>query len=349
MSQSIAKSTLAICSSSDPAWLQDSHNPADFVVDMTNTMKMNRIARVAPSQVVIPRFFPNISEYNNTLHFYGRRVVEVPTGLPPPKDWLRTVNKTWEVMYSLIIPDGIYNIDQILLKINSMLNALGQTWTFDTDKLTVQIHKNAPGMPASPFGYFTPAPADPIDSWLPLVYMTGGGTELLSTLGIEKAAFGESIGHTDPVVFDPVDPDTFDSTMGTPLNDIPLFALFARDLHSFATWMTVAFDSPPLNSPNLAGPEFVYVLISELGDSSTVNATTGILYDVIKAMDITSVPFGERVCATIVDLEAESVTFKPVKSVNGFRVQVVDSKFRQLKLPRNREVNIILAVWYQHD
>jgi len=349
MSKSIGKCTLAISSASDPAWTSSNHNPASFSVDMTNTMKLNRVVRVAPSQVVIPRLFPNISEHNNVLVFYGRRVIEEPTYLPAPRDWIRTVSPQWTERYRIVIPEGIYNIDQILTLINATVTPLGQTWSFNTITMSIEITTTAPGAQTVVYGYFTPAPVAPIDEWFPLMYVTGGQSDLFNTLGLEAAAFSTSVGFTDNVTFDRTNPNTFDATRGTTIDNIPALALFDREKHSYDYWLNNDYDTPPLNRPNLAGPEFVHVLISELGDSSTINATTGVLYDVVKSVEMTQAPYGERVATTITDLETDAINFQHFRSVNGFRVRIVDSKFRALKLPRNSEVNITLGIWYQQD
>lgn len=349
MSKNIGKSMIAISSASDPAWLSAAHNPASFVVDMTNTMKMTRIIRIAPNDIVIPRLFPNISEYNNILRFYSRRIIEIPSGRPAPEDWLRTVGRDWEIRLQITIPEGIYNIDQILTLVNAAVVPLGQVWTFNTETASIGITANIPTPLASPFGYFTPAPVLPLNAWLPLVYVSGGPSELLSTLGLEEAAFSQSIGFSDNVPFDPLNPSSFDATRATILEATPSLSLFDRERHSFSYWMSNGYTTPRLNSPNLDGPQFVHMLISELGDSSTIDATSGVLYDVVKSIEMTRVDWGARVEATINDLESEAVTFQHHRSVTGFRVRIVDSKFRSLKLPRNCEVNAKLALWFQQD
>lgn len=349
MTKNIGKSMLAVSSASDPAWLSSSHNPASFVVDMTNTMKMNKIVRIAPNTVVIPRLFPNISEYNNVLRFYGRRVIEIPTGLPAPADWLRTASADWEVRWQLVIPEGIYNIDQLLVLINAFVAPYGQTWTFDTETLTIKIVVAVPAPVLYTFGYFTPAPVVPLDAWIPLVYVSGGLSEILGTLGLEKAAFSQSVGFTDNVPFDRVSPNSWDATRTTILEGVPTLPLFDREKHSYQYWSSNGYTVPLLNSPNLDGPQCVHVLISELGDSSTINATTGVLYDVVKSIEMTTVPWGGRAISTVVDLEAEAITFQHQRNVNSFRVRIVDSKFRALKLPRNCEVNAVLGIWFQQD
>ncbi len=349
MTKNVGKSMLAISSASDPAWLSSTHNPANFVVDMTNTMKMTRIVRICPNLIAMPRLFPNISEYNNVLRFYSKRVIEIPTGLSAPNDWLRTVKDEWEVRWQLVIPEGIYNIDQLLLLINGVVGPLGQTWTFDTDTMSIKIEIAAPVAPGYTFGYFTPAPVVAIDEWLPFVYLSGGASETLSTLGLEKAAFTQSIGFSDNLPFDKINPNSFDATRGTVLDGVPVLPLFDREQHSYEHWSTSAYSVPPLNSPNLDGPQLVHVLISELGDSNVINATTGVLYDVVKSVEMTQVEYGGRAVATVSDLESESITFQHNRCVTGFRVRVVDSKFRALKLPRNCEFNAILAIWFQQD
>lgn len=347
MSRPISRSVVAISSASDPAWLADAHNPADFIVDMTNTMKMSRIVRTAANHVVVPRRFPNINEYNNTLRWHGRRVIAIPSGLPAPQDQLLTVGD-FEIAETLVIPPGVYNIDEILLLINTAAVTLGQVWTFNTSTLSIEITCTAPGLPVYSFGYFTGAP--PVGAvFLPLYYLSGGTSELMSTLGLEKAAYGSSVGLSDNVPFDRLQPNTFDTTRGTSIATTPALACFNREAHSFDTWMTANYNTPLLNQPNLAGPGIVHVIVTDLGDSSVINATTGILYDAVASVEMTQVPYGDRVSSHMWTPESESIDFPNSRSVTGFRVRIVDSKFRPLKLPRNCEVNLLMALWFQTD
>lgn len=348
MHRTIAKSMLAITSASDPNWTADTHNPADFSVDMNNTMKTTRVVKVCPALLSIPRMFPNISRYNNVLRWYARPVITLMTGMAPPQDKLLTVGD-YTIAAQVVIPEGIYNIDQILAIINPVAATFGQTWTFNTDTMSLVITTTAPGVPAYTFGYYTGASPVTGTVYMPLYYISGGATESLSTLGLQKAASETSVGFTDTVIFDRAIPNTFDATRGTVLDGVSVLATFDRPQHSYDYWLTNAYTTPMLNSPNLAGPETVHVLMSDLGDSSTIDATTGILYDNIGTVEMTEVEFGGRVNAQSLTSDAETIDFQHHRSVTGFRVRLVDAKFRALTLPRNVVFSAVLTLWYQTD
>jgi len=346
--KTVSHSQLIITSRADAAWPGQSHNPADFTVNMTNTVKTTRIVAVVPTMIAIPRMFPTISKYNNVLIMWQRKVIEVPSGLPAPNDWLRTVSNQWSPVVSITLPVGILNVDQIIAIINPLVSGLGQVWSFNTTTLNLVCNVTAPGAPAQAFGYFTGGPTG-INAYAPMTLLSGGSSESMTTLGLQPLLWGVPSGFTDPHGFDPVNPSSFDAVAGSNLAGAMVLELFNRESHSYTDWITNNYQTPQLQPPNLAGPTVVHCTVSDLGDLSHVDASTGTTYDAVKTCMIATVPYGETFREVLKDVDAEKIDFKHQRSVTGFRVRLLDSAFRGLVLPPNCEVNLDLTLWYQDD
>jgi hypothetical protein len=182
-----------------------------------------------------------------------------------------------------------------------------------------------------------------------MTYMSAGGTDSFDTLGLQAVAYATSIGFQDPLPFDQTNPNSFDATAGSNLSSTTLFQLFDRSTHNYQGWISNAYVTSQLNRPNLDGPELIHCIVSDMGDSSHVDSATGTPYDVMKSLDMTAAAFGSRQVVEIKDVEAEAVLFQHFKNLTGFRVRLVDSRFRSLMLPRNCEVNLVLTLWFQQD
>src|SRR5881396_407187 len=104
---------LNISSEMDLHWESAAHNPANITLALPNSVRTNKIWKIAPNITCIPRMFPNIYAPDNEILWYQRRVQEIPTA--DPTVWIRTVENDWSVTRSLVFPPQLWNIDKILV------------------------------------------------------------------------------------------------------------------------------------------------------------------------------------------------------------------------------------------
>jgi hypothetical protein len=318
-------------------YLSPNHNPADFIVRMGNVAHLTQVRSLTYTDITIPRMFPTIDKYNNTLSWYQRKVVIEPTEV---KDyWLRTVANDWTETKRLEIPPGIKNIADILAAINAV-SGPDEVWSYDSTLRSIVITTDVSGVVPVTFGVFYDAgtPATPTN-YANMTYITGGGGTLFDTLGIQRAA-GVATSMEDRLVFSKTLPGSFDTTKGSNLEGKTFFPLFDRAAHNYTTWSTVDWTSPTFNPPNITGPTTIHVCLVEVGDASAIHAATGLSYDVLATVNISSVDFGQECHYQLSDKDANTLVFRSPKNIQQFHVELRDSQFRQLTLPRNYAVGI---------
>jgi hypothetical protein len=335
-----------VSSKMDVQWETSAHNPANFTLEMPNSVRTNRIWKILPHSTVIPRMFPNVYAPDSTLVWYQRQVLELPT--PDPNTWFRTVASDWTAVKTLTIPDGIYNVNTLLSRINAFAGP-SEVWSFDSVNNCIVVTKTPTPPPVVWGNFIDPAHVPPPVSYAGMTYiLESPDSHFFDVLGFEKTASLLSNLPFSPTLI-PNDPSTFDNLTGSNISMRNAFPLFDRTAHSYATWSTTPYTSPTGNSPNLAGPVVVHLSISDLGDSSTVDAKTGTLQDTLTTVNLGDAAFGEfkeRLCH---DAESEAIQYQQARNVSNFRISLTDSRNRQLVLPRNFEVFVKLRMVHTTD
>lgn len=346
LQQGVRATFLNIDSKMDVAWENASHNPADFTLVLPNSVRTNRIWKIAPHTTVIPRMFPNIYAPDNVISWYQRQVVELPTA--DPNTWFRTVSPDWTAVKTLVVPDDLYGMTRLLAFINAFV-APDEVWTFDTTLDCIVVTKTPAGAPITWGNFASPGHVPPPVSYANMTYIVESkNTHLFDTLGFEKTASTLSNLPLSPILI-LSDPNTFDNLTGSNLGMTNAFPLFDRSAHSYATWAATPYVTTRGNPSNLAGPTVINVNISDMGDSSTVDAETGILQDIITTVNLGDVPFGTFKERVVHDAAAEAIQYQQARNVSSFRVRLTDSKNRGLSLPRNFPVFIKLQMLHTTD
>lgn len=331
-------SYLNISSTMDPLWELASHNPADFTIQVPNSLRTGKIWRIVNNTCSIPRMFPNITTPDNSLAWYQREVVEIPTGVVPNM-WLRTVSPLWTLRMVLTFEPGIWNVDLILAKINSATGP-NEVWTFDAVNGCFVVTKTPTGPPVAFGEFLDPVHVPPPVSYANMTYVVENGGHVFDVLGLEKqASIATSLNLSLALNFR--DPSTFDNLTGSNLDGKNAFPLFDRVAHDYyTTWAVSPFISPLNNKPNLAGPVIVHVVLADLGDSSVIEAKNGTLQDIVTTVSLGDVEFGAFKTKEVKDVEGESIEYRDARNISQFKVKLLDSQSRQLVLPRNYPVHL---------
>ena len=296
--------------------------------------------------LTVPRMFPTIYAPDNVMVWYRRKVIEVPTGAPDT--YLRTVEQKWTEVKRLTFPDGMWNQDTVLNHINAFTGP-NEVWSFDALSQSF-VFTVTPTDPPIVWGEFVdPGHVTPPVSYANMTYIgEPSGTHLFDPLGLEKNAFSLSGLPLSPAL-NPYDPNTFDNIKGTNLDSRNVYPQFDRTLHSYAAWAANPFNSPTNNSPNLAGPVIVHLAMTDLGDSSTIDALSGTATDIITSINLGDTDFGAFKSREIRDMEGEGVEYQQARNIANFQVRLLDARNRQLTLPRNFPVFIKLQLVHSVD
>lgn len=327
----------------DYQWETESHNPARFTISMPNSTRTNKVWRICANTLVVPRMFPNIYAPDNTLQWYRRKVLELKTATP--NQVFRTVDPEWTLVRTVTFPDGIWNTAKILAHLNTDPN---EVWSFDEDSQSFVVTVTPSGVPIE-FGVFNDFvfPENPPTVYADMAYIVEPpGTHVFDVLGFERAA-SQAANAPGSRTFVPTDPNTFDSVTGTNLGMRNVFPLFDRSLHSYADWATDVYASPPNNQPNLAGPVIVHVSLADIGDSSTVDAKTGGLQDILTSINLGDVAFGTFKERT--DDTQQGIQYQQARNLTNISVALLDVRNRQLRLPRNFPVFLKLQMIHTLD
>lgn len=351
----IRASYLNISSTMDLKWESASHNPANIQLALPNSVRTNKVWKITPHTTVIPRMFPNIYAPDNEMVWYQRRVSELPTTSPPDAAtiWLRTVESDWTVTRRLVFPDQIWNIDSILVFINAATGP-NEVWTWDAINLCFVVTVTPVAAPIV-FGTFVvvapyvPGP-QPFANMTYIVepFTSTTDSHIFDPLGLERVASTLSALPLSPQLI-LTDPNTFDNLLQTNLAFRNAFPLFDRTLHSYALWAVTPYVSPRNNQPDLAGPVVVHIAITDLGDSSTVDAQTGQLHDIVTSVNLGDVDFGTFKERIVNDADAEGIEYQAARNISNFKLQLLDVRNRQLTLPRNFPIFVKLQMIHTLD
>lgn len=338
-------SYLNFCSQDDPNSAAPDFNPAQFNIVVPNSVKLQDVIRVCHNSVSIPRMFQTITQYNNVLQWWQRQVIEIPVPTAPqPNTWLRTVSQTWTLMKQLIITPGIYNRDQVLALIQGTAG-VNEQWTWNDTTLSIQIVETPTGSPVV-WGYFIdPSHVTPPVSYANMILLTDGDSTSFDTLGLEASAGLLSRKYAS-APFDPLNPATFATTLGSNLQGATTLPLFDEEAFNYITWATQMYTTPPMSPPNFSGPLTIQVGLSDLGDGSTIYAATGTSYDVITSVSLSHTNWGDSAVKEVKDGEFEAIGLKHPRNITGFSVKLMDEQFRPVVLPRNYLVAMRLAFVY---
>lgn len=336
------KSALSISSADDPAASSADHNSANFQVKIPNTNKLEAVSSLCFQTVCIPRMFDTITEFNDTLIWWRRRVLEEKTAVPDR--YLRTLRLTWTPVRTLRLPRGIKNMTDILTVINAAV-AGEETWSYDSANRTIVIQTSVPGAPYV-YGYFDdPGHVEPPEQYANHTYLTSGGTDAFELLGIQRAADIATV-EEDKKLFDPLVPNTFDTVRGSNLENVPALPLFDRFEHTYVQWASVPYTTPPMNAPNISGPTVVHVTVPDMADTSMVHGATGVPYPTLTSVNMDQVEFGRELTHRVRDADVETLSFVAPRTIRSFAVSLRDHRFRPLRLPRNYPVHLVVEANY---
>lgn len=362
-------SYLACSSKDDIESNQPGFNPCDFNIVVPNSIKLQDVVRVSVTSVEIPRLFFNVTPFNNKLFFFQRLVHDVPAD---PGFVFRTVNPNWVLTDSITLTPGIVsNIQSVLDEINAHRNAtLGgvyEIWSYDTtiDPNSVRIDRNNTHWAPIVFGRVPDVPPPQpfaVMTWVTASIPAGGltgkeGSGSFDLLGLRDTSVDlQSYFTQQAQLFDPNDPNSFGSFNGLQVPPLPPYdsnlqgllklPLFEADVFDYNIWATTDYATPPLLPPNFAGPNSVYVTMSDLGDLSTVYAKTGTNYDVITTVSLSGVDPGQSAFKEIKDGEYEAIGLKQSRNITGFKIRVLDNRFQQCFLPANFPVSLRVQLVY---
>lgn len=332
---------LSLNSTDDRNFLSATHNPADFEVLIPNAEQLNGVSRITLNQVVIPRMFDTVDSTNDILQWYQKLMIEVPYTDQPPNNFLRTVEeKTWTLTRTVTLTHGQRNMTQILADINAVTTPLGEVWSYDSTNRTIVIVVT-PAAPEIAFGpFFDAAHTPPATTYANMLYL-GSPNGAFDMLGLQGPASTAS-AQEDKIPFDRLNANTFDAISGTNIERLQLLPLFNRFAHNYHTWATATFTTSPLNPPRITGPTIIKVCLTGLADGSEIQASSGTSHDVLSTVNIESVNFGNEYTKEVKTDDAESIDFISPVDIKSFRVQLKDRKYRQLTLPRNQPVHVVV-------
>lgn len=347
----VRASYLNISSTMDLKWETASHNPADISLALPNSVRTNKIWKITPHTAIIPRMFPNIYAPDNEMLWFQRRVIEIPT--EDPTIWIRTVEPNWTVTRDLVFPQKIWNVDSILTFINAATGA-NEVWTWDATNLCFLVSVTPVAAPIV-FGPFVVVPpyAPPPQPFANMTYIVEPfsatlDSHIFDTLGLERVASAlSSLALSPSLVI--TDPNTFDNLLGSNLSLRNAYPLFDRTLHNYNSWATLVYNSPINNSPNLAGPIVINISISDLGDSSTVDAETGQLHDIVGTVNLGDVDFATFKERIVNDGDSEGIEYQAARNISNFKLKLLDARNRQLTLPRNFPIFVKLQLIHTLD
>lgn len=348
--QGIRTTYIEIDSTMDPGWGTATYNPANFMISLPNAIRTNKVWKVSPNLISVPRMFPNIMPPDDTLVWYQRQVIEVATSLP--NYWLRTVAPNWTATRTLAFPQQIWNLTTLLAYINAATGA-NEVWSFDTTNGCLSQAVTPPSGGPIAFGiFYDPAHVPPAVTYANMTYVIeGNGGHVFDVLGLEKQAIAATSNLLSPVLLAgnplvpfPPDPNSFDNIVGSNLEGFHCYPLFDRTLHNYTSWSTLNWASPVNDSPNLGGPSIVHIKVADLGDSSSVDSKTGTVQDILATVAVADVNFGEFKSKEIRDVEGEGIEYQQARNISKFQVMLLDARYRQLSLPINYPVHLKLQM-----
>lgn len=177
---------------------------------------------------------------------------------------------------------------------------------WDFDDSKLTVQISRPDMTTSIDGPIT---------WEAETYVSSGSKETLTTLGIRgqyNKVNGISEILAEPLFIDSVTPYT----------------------------------SPRFEPPSMGGPSIVHVLLAELAQSNMVDVRDGTPYDVMVTICLSGTPYGQKFIFEADDLFVNDIDYEDHRHPSVIEMRVVDSKMRQLYLPFNTSIDVVLKCFH---
>lgn len=337
------------------------HNPADFRVSMPNSLGSTNIWRVVPHTIAIPNAFPTFyAPLNNRMRLWERKIIRTQVD---GAHWNVSLDPNWTSTDIVFVQGRYTNLDVFKALTNNMLPT--GRWQSFIDLLTCFVIRGVPYSEPSHldtqyWGTFASELQPNGPEFFPCVaYLEElEGSHIFDVFGFGRRRFDHSTGSSllDSVskAFDPENPRTVDCIAGSNLEQakdriIPLFDIQEQNYLNW-TINPIFLDNRVFNPVNLDIPMWINVIIEELGDSSTIDTSTGNTSSVVATvcLDRPDVWDGLHYVVRVVhDCDAEAIQFRSARIIRTFTVKLKDAKGNQLVLPRNFPVIMRLQLLHE--
>ena len=112
---------------------------------------------------------------------------------------------------------------------------------------------------------------------------------------------------------------------------------------NFARFSATTFATNP---PNMKGVDTVFVHLHGMTNGHLIQASDGQNYNVVQCVPLTNHDFGTYVYHEAPDVLGSRVHFDKVITFDSVRVQLTDSNMKQLLVPSNYEIELVLKIYH---
>lgn len=360
--KSLRASWVQINSADDVHSEDAQHNPANFRVSMPNSLGSTNIWRVVPHTIAVPNAFPTMyAPLNNRMRLWERKIIRTQID---GAHWNVSLDPNWTAT-DIVLREGRYrNWDVFKTNTNNMFPTA--RWEYFADDTTFccvirgRPYEYPYELDPQYWGTFASELQPNGPEFFPCVaYLEElEGSHIFDVFGFGRRRFDHTTGSSllDSVskAFDPENPRTVDCIAGSNLEEakdriIPLFDIQEQNYLNW-TINPIFLDSRLFNPVNLDIPMWVNVIVEELGDTSTIDTSTGNMSSVVATvcLDRLDVWDGLHYAVRVAqDCDVEAIQFRTPRIIRNFTVKLRDERGRQLTLPRNFPVILRLQLLHE--
>jgi hypothetical protein len=312
------------------------HNPGNFSITMPNTVHLQRVIKITPQTIAIPKMFNNITPKNNKYKVVFVRASVVGWNFDPP------VPNVQVSTFTMTIPVGIYTPTQLATAMNiawttpanlatanpslqleaAIANNILQ-WQFNTVTNKIEMHRTIVAQNASV-----------VEVYIQDFRQTGTNQSFFDAAGL-------TAHKTDVVV-------TGRGGENYPITQVLPGLIWKNVNRAIFTLIGAVPDSDvtEYGFPQLDGPPLVHIMLKSNSIDSFVDGSSGSYVNVLATIPMGNATWGQCAVFDLTNIYTHDTDFDIDRDFTVWNVAITDSEYTPLTFPPNFTVSTVWRAYH---
>jgi hypothetical protein len=316
-----------------------------FKTDMSSIAECDGVTQLIPNKVFVPNLFPNINNLNSEFTITYKPVQDQRAGLN------RLLGKEFRPLV-IYLPQVNYDVDTLITMMNNQIAAQLLSANFVSRTINTE----------DPWTQFVMADGDAyhetfkacatweMDVSRNYINLNNRSGPFSNTIGHVNITLNSSLEFFDTVGFHPI----YQTDPVDPNSERKLVA--QRDADYNYSYQN-KIGGPPTNFteelqdtvPSMQGISIVHVSIKNVCAGNMVTSDSSNTHtNVFLTVSLADTPYGAYACGDFAGaVKVGDVQYTTKMSMSDIEVRLFDHKFRQLRVPSNHDVVLIVKMFYR--
>lgn len=313
------------------------HNPGNFTVTMPNTVHLQRVIKITPQTIAIPKMFNNITPKNNKYKVVFVQAIPVGVNLPPP------VQNVQVDTFTMTIPVGIYTPTQLATAMNiawttqsnlvtagpgvQLVDAITTNslqWQFNTITNKIEMHRTIVAQNAFPI----------VEVYIQDFQQSGTNQSFFDAAGLTAYKSDVNVTGRDGV--------------DSPITQV-LHGLIWKNVNRAIFGLIGAVPDSEVTAygfPQLDGPPLVHIVLKSNSIDSFVDGSSGSYVNVLATIPMGNATWGQCAVFDLTNIYTHDTDFDIDRDFTNWQVAITDSEYTPLTFPPNFTVSTVWRAYH---